>query len=251
MAPLERKPSMSTNPAGEALKALSAFLVAQSSMGDTLLRVSEITTDAMPAAEMAGIALLGEDGRPTTGVFTDKDAPEIDAAQYDSGNGPCLDAWRQGRVVRLDDMDSGAEDYPEFAHAAREHGVQSSLSLPLLAGGQGVGALNMYARKPNGFTASDEAVGMELAAAAAIVLANASAYWEASQLNQQLTEAMRSRAVIEQAKGMLMARSPELGPDDAFDVLRRASQRENVKLREIAQRIVDRKPISQGGRGPA
>ena len=203
---------MSSDPAGQALKALSQFLVADSSMGETLLRVSEITTDAMPNAEMAGIALLGADGRPTTGVFTDEQAPEIDAAQYESGNGPCLDAWRQGRVVRLDDMAVCAGQYPEFAEAARAHGVESSLSLPLLAGGRGVGALNMYARTMKGFTEDDEAVGMDLAAAAAIVLANASAYWEASQLNEQLTEAMRSRAVIEQAKGVLMARLPELGP---------------------------------------
>jgi len=237
---------MSSDSAGEALTALSHFLVAETSMGDTLLRVSEITTNAMPNAVMAGIALLGEDGRPTTGVFTDEQAPEIDSAQYESGNGPCLDAWRQGRVVRLDDMASGAQQYPEFAQAAQAHGVESSLSLPLMAGGRGVGALNMYSRKPEGFTEDDEAIGLTLAAAAAIVLANASAYWEASQLSEQLTEAMRSRAVIEQAKGILMARSPELGPDDAFDVLRRASQRENVKLRDIAHRIVERRPGATG-----
>ncbi len=138
-------------------------------------------------------------------------------------------------------MDGAVEDYPEFARAARAHGVGSVLSLPLVAGDVGLGALNLYAPAGMAFSTEDEAVGLELAAAAAIVLANASAYWGASLLGEQLTEAMRSRAVIEQAKGMLMARSPELSPDDAFDLLRRASQRENVKLREIAQRIVDRK----------
>jgi len=63
-------------------------------VGDTLLRVSEITTDALPAATMAGITMLGENGEPTTVVFTDQQAPEIDEAQYSSGNGPCLDSWR-------------------------------------------------------------------------------------------------------------------------------------------------------------
>jgi len=53
---------------------------------------------------------------------------------------------------------------------------------------------------------------------------------------------MQSRAVIEQAKGILMARSPQLSAEDAFDLLRKASQRENVKLRDIAQRLVDRRP---------
>jgi GAF domain-containing protein len=127
----------------------------------------------------------------------------------------------------------------EFAKAAMARGVKSTLSLPLLAGGRAVGALNLYARVPNGFSAEDEAVGGDPAAAAAIVLVNAADYRAASELSERLTQAMQSRAVIEQAKGMLMSRSPHLDPDGAFDLLRRASQRENVKLREIAQRIVD------------
>jgi GAF domain-containing protein len=224
----------------QALRALSRFLVSERSMGDTLLEVSRITVDAVPAAEMAGITMLSEHGTPTTAVFTDPLAPEIDAAQYESGAGPCLDAWRQRRVVRIDDTSAGAGQYPAFSKAAAAHGVESVLSLPLIAGSNGLGALNLYARRSGGFTTDDETLGLELASAAAIVLANASAYWEANQLSEQLNQAMRSRAVIEQAKGILMARSPDLGPDEAFEVLRKASQRENVKLRDIAQRIVDR-----------
>ena len=105
-----------------------------------------------------------------------------------------------------------------------------------------MGAMNLYARVAAGFTVDDESIGTELAAAAAIVLSNASAFWAASELGDQLGQAMRSRAVIEQAKGILMARSPQMTADEAFDVLRKASQRENVKVRDIAQRIVDRKP---------
>ena len=233
---------MPSDPSAQALSALSQFLVSKTSMGDTLLRVSQITTAALPHADMAGITLLGEDGRPKTGIFTDTDSPEIDAAQYESGKGPCLDSWRESRVIRLADMDDAADEYPEFAKAARAHGVLSTLSLPLVAGQQALGALNLYSRTKDGFSTDDEALGTDLASAAAIVLANASAYWEASQLSEQLSQAMKSRAVIEQAKGILMARSPQLTADDAFDLLRKASQRENVKLRDIAQRIVDRKP---------
>jgi len=57
------------------------------------------------------------------------------------------------------------------------------------------------------------------------VLVNASAFWEAAQLGDQLGQAMQSRAVIEQAKGILMARSPQVSAVDAFDLLRKASQR--------------------------
>ena len=234
----------------QALRALSNFLVAKTSMGDTLLNVSQITVDALPAAEMAGISLLGEDGRPTTGVFTDEEAPDIDAAQYESGRGPCLDSWRQGKVIRLDEVQRAADAYPEFAKVAQAHGVLSTLSLPLRAGDERLGALNLYARTAAGFTSDDEALGTDLAAAAAIVLANASAFWAASELSDQLGQAMRSRAVIEQAKGVLMARSPKMTADEAFDVLRKASQRENLKVRDIAQRVVDRKPSDASSSGP-
>ena len=210
-------------------------------MGDTLLRVSEATLEALPSAEMAGISLMGENGRPTTGIFTDDAAPAIDGAQYESGAGPCLDSWRTGKTIRLDDIADAAEVYPLFAKAAQVHGVHSSLSLPLLAGDEAVGALNLYARVTGAFSKKDEATGLMLASAAAIVLANASAYWQAAQLSEQLNQAMQSRAVIEQAKGILMARSPQMTADEAFDALRKASQRENVKLREIAQRVLDRR----------
>lgn len=238
---------MSMDASAEALGALSQFVVSKSSMGETLLRVSQITTDALPAADMAGISLLGNDGKPTTGIFTDPEAPEIDAAQYQSGRGPCLDSWRLRQIVRIDDMAYGTEAYPEFADAARAHGIRSTLSLPLMAGDDAAGALNLYSRTIAGFTADDERTGTLLAGAAAIVLVNASSYWQARQLSEQLTQAMQSRAVIEQAKGILMARTPHLSADEAFDLLRKASQRENVKLREIAQRIVDR----GGGDSPA
>jgi transcriptional regulator with GAF, ATPase, and Fis domain len=228
----------------QALRALSQFLVADVSLRDTLLRVSQITAEAMPSAEMAGISLLDDDGRPTTAVFTDMESPQVDAGQYSSGRGPCLDAWRSKQVVRIDDMAMAAVDYPEFAQLAHDHGVCSTLSLPLIVGGEGIGALNLYALTPNGFSAADEAIGLDLATAAAVVLANTGAYWGAFNLGEQLTEAMASRAEIEQAKGMLMARSPGITADDAFGVLRRASQRENVKLRDIAKRLVSRKTLS-------
>jgi AmiR/NasT family two-component response regulator len=90
-------------------------------------------------------------------------------------------------------------------------------------------------------------LAQELTDAASVVLANATAYWQAFDLSEHYNEAMKSRAVIEQAKGMLMARSETLTADDAFELLRSASQRENVKLRHIAQRIVDRQPPPQAG----
>ena len=226
----------------QALQALSQFLVSECSIQETLDQVAAISTAALPAAAFAGIAMLNESGKPATTVFTDTDAPEVDEAQYRSGRGPCLDAWRTSEVVTISDMDSGETTYPEFAEVCRRHGVQSVLSLPLVAGQRGIGAFNLYARTAHAFGDDDVALGTDLATAASVVLANASSYWAAYDRSEQLSEAMRSRAVIEQAKGMLMSRSPDLTADEAFDMLSSASQRENVKLRDIAQRIVDRLP---------
>lgn len=240
---------MSSDPRSDALRALATFLVADAPVNATLHRVAELTTTALGGAEIAGIAMLGTDGRPTTAVYTDVASPEVDRAQYESGRGPCLDAWRTRRTVRIDDMVQAMDRYPEFARLALDHDIPSTLSFALVAGGEGIGALNLYARKKGAFTQEDEELGEELAAAAATVLANSSAYWSAFELSEGLTEAMRSRAVIEQAKGILMAREPDLDAEGAFELLRRASQRENVKLRVIAKRIVERRPRPRGMEG--
>lgn len=235
------------DPRAKALSALVRFQVAEASVGDTLHRIAEITREAIPAAAVVGMTMLDDNEQPTTAVYTDEDSPEIDAAQYREGKGPCLDAWRQKRVVRIDHVEQNAAEYPGFAAACLEHGVVSTLSLPMVNGDVSLGAMNLYARVADGFDDDDETVGFDLAGAAASVLANVSAYWTAFELSTQLGEALTTRAIIEQAKGMLMARSPGLTADAAFDVLRKASQRENVKLREIARRIVERElPVDDG-----
>jgi GAF domain-containing protein len=185
---------------------------------------------------MAGLTLL-VDGKPATGVFTDPEAPEIDAAQYESGHGPCLDAFRHQQVYRID---STAQDqrWPEFSPDAAAHGIVATLSIPVTARRESLGALNFYSRTgPFDDGHSHEA---ELfAEQAAIVLSNAQVYWDARQLGENMQQAMRSRAVIDQAIGILLADGGRT-PDEAFQLLVRVSQRENRKLREIAASIVDR-----------
>jgi GAF domain-containing protein len=233
---------MLTTPLSDALGALSRFLVADASIGDTLLRMAEITVDAVPPADFVGLSLLDERGRPTTAVFTDPGSPEIDATQYRTGRGPCLDAWRKARVVRVDDTAEAGGDYAEFKTAAAGHGIGSTLSMPLVAADKGIGAMNLYASAKDAFSDDDEKVGGELATVCSAVLANAVAYWDAYELSQHLTAAMQSRAVIEQAKGMLMAGRSGLNAEQAFEMLVKASQRENLKLRDIALRLVEHKP---------
>lgn len=219
----------------ESIVALSTFFVGDRTLGDTLTEVVTLACKSIGPAEMAGITMLVE-GRPRTAVFTNPESPEIDATQYDTGAGPCLDAFRYQQPYRIE---STATDttWPAFSAAAATHGVVSTLSLPLAAMHEGLGALNLYSRD-TAFSDDDEQVGGVFAAQAAIVLANSQAYWDARHLSEQLNEAMVHRAVIEQAKGMLMA-ARGCDADEAFQLLARASQSENRKLRDIAAKLVE------------
>ena len=227
----------SEDPLARSLAALSKFFVGEGTLKETLDRVAHLATEAVPAADMAGLSML-VDGRARTAVFTDQDAPEIDSAQYETGIGPCLDAFRHQEIFRIDDT-AKDDRWRAFSDAAAAHGIQSTVSLPLVANHEGVGALNFYSRTAAAFTDDDVEVGSQYATQAAIVLANSQAYWDAYQLSQDLTTAMRSRAVIEQAKGILMG-AQRCSSDEAFQILVRVSQRENRKLRDIAEELVSR-----------
>jgi GAF domain-containing protein len=226
---------VSDQPLTESVAALSRFFVGDGTLEQTLRRVCELATQAVPAADFVGITMLVE-GRHRTAVFTDEIAPEVDQTQYDTGDGPCLQAFHDQQVHRIE---STHDDGPwrAFRAAAAAHGIGSALSLPLTVDKTSVGAMNFYSHQEHGFTDADLDRGFPFAAQAAIVLANAQAYWDARTLTERLGEAMRSRAVIEQAKGMLMA-AQRCSEDAAFELLVAASQRENTKLRDIASRMV-------------
>lgn len=233
----------------DGIAALSGFFVGDGALVDTLQRVAELTATVVPPAAMTGITML-VDGRPATAVFTDPTAPEIDQAQYESGSGPCLDAFRERDVKRIRDT-TDEDRWPAFAKAAAEHGILSTLSLPLVAWDRGIGALNLYATETAAFGEADERTATAFSQQAAIALGNAQAYWDACNLSENLTQAMRSRATIEQAKGIIMANSG-VNADAAFEMLRQASQRTNRKLRDIATEIVRRasEPRQQGASAP-
>jgi GAF domain-containing protein len=227
----------SQDPLTRSLSALSRFFVGDGTLQETLSRVAHSAEEAVSTAAMIGLTML-VDGRASTAVFTDEAAPEIDFVQYETGVGPCLDSFRHRQVFRIDDTTKD-DRWAAFSEAAAAIGIRSTLSIPLVANHEGLGALNFYSKAPNGFSEEEEVVANQFGVQAAIVLANAQAYWDAHLLSQNLATAMQSRAVIEQAKGILMG-AQRCTADEAFQILVRASQRENRKLREIAEDIVSR-----------
>jgi GAF domain-containing protein len=228
----------------ESLRALTQFFVNDGTLGDTLLRVSEMACSITPAT-CAGITLL-VDGVARTGVFTHPDAPEIDEAQYRSGEGPCMYAFHNQKTYRIDDTASDTR-WPEFAAAALGHGIYATLSVPLAARGAAIGALNLYAAEVGAFTGAHEEAVQVFAGQASIALANAQVYWDARELSENLSEAIKTREVISQAVGILMVTSGRT-PDDAFQILASASQRENRKVRDIAAEVVNR-TVQRGTKG--
>jgi GAF domain-containing protein len=214
------------------------LLAEDATLAANLASVAEAGCVLLDGCSSASITLIERD-RASTIAATGDLAAVVDEAQYAAGAGPCLLAARTQRVVGVPRVER-EERWPEFARAAARAGVGSSLSVPLdLPDPQMFGALNCYASEPEAFAQPEERIIRSFAAQAAAVVSNAIVYWGALDQAANLAKAMETRAVIEQAKGILMA-TQRCTPDAAFDLLRRASQRENRKLRDLAQEIVDR-----------
>jgi GAF domain-containing protein len=203
---------------------------------EALRRVAVAGCGLLANCSAASVTII-EGGRPVTVGSTSDRAEVLDDAQYSAGEGPCLTAAQERRVVRIDDTTSD-ERWPGFSASARANGVRSSLSVPLvLSRDSTFGGFNLCGDVVAGFSDHDEQLCQAFAAQAAIVVSNAQAYWAVFELSRNLTMAMESRAVIEQAKGVLMA-SHKVDADGAFELLRQRSQHSNRKLRDVARDVV-------------
>ncbi|MCW2695218.1 MAG: Antitermination regulator [Modestobacter sp.] len=201
---------------------------------EVLDQVVGIARRALPGSEATSITLI-RDERTFTAAFDGQLAMDADELQYQRGYGPCLDAGRAGSLFVITDMRTETR-WPDYARHAAELGVRSSLSVPLPFQGATIGALNNYARTPDAFGATDLQLGEEVAAFVAIAVGNAEAADRATADVANMRQAMASRSVIEQAKGILMERY-KVTAEQAFTLLTHASQRSNIKLREIAEEL--------------
>jgi GAF domain-containing protein len=134
-------------------------------------------------------------------------------------------------------ISENADRWPEFSIVAAQAGVQSVLAVPLVANSQPIGALNLYSKSAGGYDDAAEETALLFSEQAAVACANAEVYWRTYTLTENLREALESRDVIGQAKGILMARR-NCTPDAAFELLRKASQHRNTKLRDVAEQVV-------------
>jgi len=215
---------------------LGRINLAENDLQQVLTKVSDLAKRTIPGATEVSVTLLRGD-RATTAAYTGDLALHLDEQQYQRGYGPCLDAAHAGGTVHIADMTTESR-WPDYTPRAVEHGAHSSLSVCLPVQQAVTGALNIYAVASNAFDEEALTLAQTFAGYAAVAVANAHLYATTAALAEQMQEAMASRAIIEQAKGILIAQV-HCTPEQAFDLLTRQSQHTNRKLREIAQAIVD------------
>ena len=217
-------------------RTLGRLQLADRELSDVLGEVTRLATRHVPGAESTSITLVRGDTAYTAAHDGDM-ALVADELQYQRGYGPCLDAGRAGVQLRIDDMRTETR-WPDYTVKVVEVGARSSLSTPLPYQGTTIGALNIYATRPGAFASAAAAeAAREVAEAIAVAVANADAHARLGEQARNMELAMQSRAVIEQAKGVLMAQRG-VDAEGAFELLRDASQRYNRKLRDIATGIV-------------
>jgi GAF domain-containing protein len=163
----------------------------------------------------------------------------LELLELQSEEGPCLDSYRTGVAVSSADL-SETDAWPRFRQAVLASGFRAVQALPLRLRGQVIGALNLFRVEPGVLSSSDLAVCQAIADVATIGLLQARAVREAQLLADQLSTALRSRVVIEQAKGVLAERS-NVDMDTAFRVLRTYARRHNLRLADLATDVVERR----------
>ncbi|MFF7735705.1 ANTAR domain-containing protein [Streptomyces sp. NPDC007984] len=219
----------------EEMALLARNLLKQESLQQTLDEIAVSAVKLVDGCDAAGILAVRK-GRAVTLASHGDMVEESDRRQGELGEGPCFDLARRAegdRVFRIADMTRPQPDWPRYAEAARELGIGSMTGVLLYTHDEDFGALNLYARRPGTFTEDIATAGWLLASHAAVALADA-------RTIDQLEHALKTRHAIGEAMGILMERHG-MSDEEAFGVLRKISQHHNVKLRDVAQRVRDRR----------
>lgn len=215
---------------------MSDFLLSEETVATALRLVTALAKDTIPGTIGSGVSLFDERGRKTSAAASDPVVEAADSIQYQLNEGPCLVSWADGIVIRIDD--TRVEDrWPRWCPRAVELGMRASLSAPLIAADVPLGAMKVYSDQAATYDERSERLLGLFAAQAAILLANMQSFQSAQRLTDSLKQALRSRDLIGTAKGIVMARDG-VDEETAFAMLVSVSQRENRKLREVAETLV-------------
>ncbi len=207
------------------------------SLGDHLQQIVDAARHTVPGFDHVGISTVHRGGKVETRACTGDLVRDLDAVQYQLGEGPCVDSLRDAQVVVAPAIRNDRR-WPRYAPSAVEHGVRSQLAVRLYLDEEGtLGSINFYSTTTEEMDPDAEHVASLFAAHAAVALGYAR---EVDNLNK----ALHNRQVIGQAIGILMERY-QISEDRAFAFLVRASSHGNTKLRELAKSLVDERNASE------
>lgn len=226
---------------GKTIAGMARDLLAQQSLQDTLDRIVHHAVRIVEGCELSGILAI-RDGEVRSLAVTDEVVGTSDSIQGELREGPCFDAARRiDEIYRLPDLAAEEHRWPHYVPRALDLGFRGMMSFLLYTDDtrENLGALNLYSSRTDAFTPRSEHAGWLLASHAAVAFAGA-------RRQGQLHEAISSRQDIGEALGILMERY-KVTRDQAFELLKKASQDRNIKLRELARTIADTGEAPQGG----
>lgn len=216
---------------------LSELVLSHETVRSTLDIVSSLAVQTIPSCDVASVSLVRADGISTIG-WSDQVATILDAMQYETRQGPCLDAiTKDAGWFQIDEMSADTR-WPDFSSLAAREGFESLLAFPLRVETDRLGALNLYARAANAFSPEDREIGAIYAAHAAVALANAQTVAHGRRDLNELNDALLSGEIIGRAIGILME-GEFRSADEALAVLEARAEQLRVRLQDSAREVVD------------
>jgi GAF domain-containing protein len=219
-----------TSHIARALAEAARMINAPGSLDETLDVIVRTAQKSLPGVDHVGLSIAHRDGRIETVAATAQLVYELDAFQYANAEGPCYYSVTRDPVTVAEDL-AHDERWPRYAVEAVARGVQAQMGLRLYTDRETIGALNLYSMQVDTFDEEAVEVAQLFATHASLTLGRA-------RSEEQLNAAIESRQLIGQAVGIVMERYG-LTQDRAFAYLARASSTSNVKIRDIAQELVE------------
>jgi GAF domain-containing protein len=220
------------------LTELAALLLSAENADEALHHLARMAVVVVPDGPSCGITVV-EGTYFRTVVYAGSIPASVDEAQYQRRDGPCLEAFRTGAPVIVQDLSQEDQRrWGGFPPVAREAGAHGVLAYPLEVDGKVAGVLNLYAHERNLFPEPVQRIAKQFVDPAALILAGVLRRLSQEDLIAQLNAALASRAVIDQAIGIIMARHA-CSAAEAFVVLRRMSNNRNIKLRDLAKSLTE------------
>ena len=222
----------------ETFVALVDTLVEDYDAIDLMGRLAE-RSSVLLGMDAAGVILADPQGDLTVAGASSERSRLLEMFAVAIDTGPCIDTVRTGRAVSCDDIAAEADRWPRFAAGAAEAGFRAFHALPMRLRDEVIGVLTLINTEPHHLAGNDRRVGQALADAATIGLLHQRALHRAETVAEQLQVALTSRIIIEQAKGVLAART-DTSPDEAFTLLRSHARRTGSRLTDLCRAIIDR-----------